>query len=205
MAVSAPPYVAKREIDRFVESRRDWIEESRRAVLLRNAAAPACPENGGSITLFGSLYNVSTVSDNKLCGQYELRGETLVLYKSEEEETAENAAISFMADSTRRAAERALRKYLELSGYKGEPITLKLKYMKSRWGSCSRKTHTITLNLALCKLLPEYLDYVAAHEVTHLFVAGHSETFYCFGEGIYSGFLETDRRLNKLRPAPIFS
>ena len=205
VAVSAPAYVAKREIDKFVESRRDWIEENRRAVLLRNAAIPECPENGGFITLFGSRYNVRTVVDNKLCGQYELRGESLVLYKSEEEETAERAAISFLADSTRKAAAQALEKYLRLSGYRGEPISLKLKYMKSRWGSCSRKTHTITLNLALCKLPPEYLGYVAAHEVTHLFVAGHSEEFYRFGEGIYSGFLETDRRLNKLRPQPIFS
>lgn len=204
VAVSAPPYVPKGEIDKFVESRRDWIEESRRAVLLRNEAAPECPGNGGLLTLFGITYNVEAIDDIRLCGQYELKGDKLILYKSPEQETPEQAAVSFMADSARRAAETAVERYLRLSGYKGGGIHLKLKYMKSRWGSCSRKTGTITLNLALCKLPPEYLEYVAAHEVTHLFVAGHSEEFYRFGEGIYSGFLETDRRLNRLKPLPIF-
>ncbi len=203
VAVSAPPYVPKGEIDKFVESRRDWIEENRRAVLLRNEAVPDCPVNG-FLTLFGSRYNVETIDDKRLCGQYELNGDKLILYKSPEDESGEAAAVSFMADSARRLAAAAVEKYLRLSGYMGGQISLKLKYMKSRWGSCSRKTGTITLNLALCKLPPEYLEYVAAHEVTHLFVAGHSEEFYRFGEGIYSGFFETDRRLNRLKPQPIF-
>ena len=204
VAVSAPPYVPKSEIDKFVESRRDWIEESRRAVLLRNEAVPVCPGNGGFLTLFGCRYNVEIIDDNKLCGQYEQKGDKLVLFKSHEQENGEQAAVSFMADNARRAATAAVEKYLRLSGYKGGGIHLKLKYMKSRWGSCSRNTNTITLNLALCKLPPEYLEYVAAHEVTHLFVSGHSDEFYRFGEDIYNGFFETDRRLNRLKPQPLF-
>ena len=55
------------------------------------------------------------------------------------------------------------------------------------------------LNLALCGLPEALIEYVAAHEVAHLFVHNHSPQFYAFGETLLPGFKKLDRQLNKYK------
>ncbi len=55
--------------------------------------------------------------------------------------------------------------------------SLRLRWMKSRWGSCSTKA-VITLNLELIKYPEDCLDYVVMHELCHLREFNHSPKFY---------------------------
>ncbi len=52
------------------------------------------------------------------------------------------------------------------------------RYTLSRFGSCNKAKNRINLNLALVHYPVQCLHSVYAHEVTHLFVAGHSRAFY---------------------------
>ncbi|RFA26145.1 hypothetical protein CAI21_17580 [Alkalilimnicola ehrlichii] len=54
---------------------------------------------------------------------------------------------------------------------------LKIRRMRSRWGSCSRRG-SITLNLDLIRYPLACLDYVIAHELCHLLEFNHSPRFY---------------------------
>lgn len=54
---------------------------------------------------------------------------------------------------------------------------LRLRKMRQRWGSCSRRGH-VTLNTELVKLPVTLIDYVIAHELCHLFEFNHSPRFY---------------------------
>lgn len=58
------------------------------------------------------------------------------------------------------------------------PITLKLRTMKSRWGSCAWGKGVVTLNRRLYFAPPECLEYVALHELCHLLVHDHSPRFH---------------------------
>lgn len=45
--------------------------------------------------------------------------------------------------------------------------TLRIRKMKTRWGVCNRKNHTVTLNSELLKYDITKLDYVIVHELSH--------------------------------------
>jgi predicted metal-dependent hydrolase len=61
----------------------------------------------------------------------------------------------------------------------GEPaVAWRFRWMKTRWGSCSPATRTVTINVALAALPPECLEEVLVHELAHLKVMGHGPAFY---------------------------
>ncbi len=55
---------------------------------------------------------------------------------------------------------------------------LKLRRMKSRWGSCMPTKGIITLNTALVGASPDCQLAVACHELTHMLHHGHNSAFY---------------------------
>lgn len=56
--------------------------------------------------------------------------------------------------------------------------SLRIRKMKTRWGVCNVKTHTITLNSELMRYNTEKLDYVIIHELSHLVYFNHSKDFW---------------------------
>ncbi len=56
-------------------------------------------------------------------------------------------------------------------------LTVSLRWMKSRWGSC-RRDGRITLNTALMLCPKHLIDYVILHELAHLSVPAHNAAFY---------------------------
>lgn len=73
------------------------------------------------------------------------------------------------------------------------PLPMKLKYLKSKFGSYHRKHHEITLNTFLARLDPVYLEYVIYHEYAHVLVFNHSKDFY----NLLSEFMPNHRLYQK--------
>ena len=57
-------------------------------------------------------------------------------------------------------------------------LPVKIKYLKSKFGSYHRKNNEITLNTFLARLDPIFLIYVIYHEYAHALVFNHSKDFY---------------------------
>ena len=55
---------------------------------------------------------------------------------------------------------------------------LRIRDMKTRWGTCNIKTACVTINLRLAERPPECLRYVLTHELCHLHEPGHGERFW---------------------------
>ncbi len=200
--VSAPYGVSVSVIDDFVASRADWIAEQRKK-LSELAPSPTKTElnDGDVITLLGRPYVVTLVEGKE---EAFLEGGMLVV-PVENMKEAETKVLTLMAGICRTKCTEAVRMYLRKADYSGRAVDLQFKYMKSRWGSYNSRDNTITFNLAVCKLPEKYIDYIAAHEVTHIYVHNHSDDFYRAGEKIFDNFFRTDRELNKIRIGGIFS
>ena len=57
-----------------------------------------------------------------------------------------------------------------------------IRYMKTRWGSCSIQKKTIRINSRLAKKDEKIAELVIVHELIHLIVAGHDKKFYGYLE-----------------------
>lgn len=70
---------------------------------------------------------------------------------------------------------KRLEEIAQQFGYKYNKVAL--KFMKSRWGSCSFKNN-INLNISLMTLEKELIDYVLLHELVHTVEKNHGEGFW---------------------------
>ena len=56
--------------------------------------------------------------------------------------------------------------------------SVKVRQMKSRYGSNNKSTKTITYSLVLIHYSPEIIDSVIIHELAHCFAYNHGDNFY---------------------------
>lgn len=83
----------------------------------------------------------------------------------------DNEALMYFTDITRRI-------YPRFSRF-GFPFpSIKVRLMKSQWGNCRRANGLITYNKYLCSLPDRLAEFVAAHELSHMVISGHSAEFY---------------------------
>lgn len=71
----------------------------------------------------------------------------------------------------------------------GRPPELRLRRMRSSWGTCSA-AGVITLNPLLLRAPPHCVDYVIAHEVCHLREHNHGPRFYELQRRLYPDWRE---------------
>ena len=77
---------------------------------------------------------------------------------------------------------------------KVRPCKIKFRYMKTRWGSCS-KNGRISLN-KLLKFIPENLmRYVIYHELCHLIVPKHNSNFWLLVEKEFPAYKNNEQNL----------
>ena len=78
-----------------------------------------------------------------------------------------------------------------------EPLPTKIKYLKSKFGSCHTKHKEITMNAYLAKLDVVYTKYVLLHEYAHLLVPNHQKPFYDVLDLLMPGHRAIQKALRK--------
>ena len=76
--------------------------------------------------------------------------------------------------------------------------SLKIRHMKSRWGSNNLNTRTITLTNTLIFAPIEDIDYVISHELCHCAIRNHSSVFYSYQAMVYPDWKERRNHLNRV-------
>ncbi len=86
-------------------------------------------------------------------------------------------AGSFFKDIGTQIFEESIKEAVRVAGLHFMPY-IRIRNMKSRWGSCNISKRSVTMNAALVHLPRECIDYVAAHEIAHFRHPGHGKDFY---------------------------
>ena len=178
VAVSVPYNVSFRYMEEVLIKKQDFILRSLDSMRerMRERGGDFSCTDGERVPLMGREY-VLRITDR---GVSRTEGDTLVLSLKKKEDPEKRK------DAFKRFAEKSLRAYA-LSVFEqmyplfrdatGMP-ELKLRIMRTRWGSCRPGTSVITLNTRLALYPTVYIDYVIAHEFTHFLHANHSAAFY---------------------------
>jgi predicted metal-dependent hydrolase len=169
-----PLHTSETQISRFVLSRAAWIDKQ----LARQAGhGPRLYEDGDIVAYFGKrltlrlLYRSGRVNAQR-------KGDTLELtVRSDADADAKKKALDAWYRAELYEAAGAMLPPIErtVGRRAGE---LRVRDMKTRWGTCNTKTGNITLNLRLAEKPAECLRYVITHELCHLHETGHTERFW---------------------------
>lgn len=74
---------------------------------------------------------------------------------------------------------------------------VRIKKMKTRWGSCVPPARRLWLNLELVKKPPQCLEYILVHELVHLRVREHDERFRQWMDVLMPGWRRIRDELNQ--------
>lgn len=193
VCVSAPMRVTDAEISRFVLSRAEWIEQQAKK---HAEIMPRGYHDGDALPYFGKTL---TLRLYYCTGRSHIRlnGDALELHiRQDAGEAARKKAVDAWYRAELYEAAGAMLPAIERTVGKraGE---LKVRDMKTRWGTCNIKTALITLNLRLAEKPAECLRYVLTHELCHLYEAGHGERFWKRMDVYYPDWKRVRKRLKQ--------
>lgn len=177
--VSVPQRCPLRQADEFVSAKAAFIRRAREQ--FRRSAPPerGAYTSGGRVTLLGEELTLQV--DRGSPGAVR-RGATLSLTLPD---PLDSAAVERLMESwlDRLARERFTQimaeQYTQLrQGFDVAMPQLRIREMRSRWGSCLPQKGVVTLNRQLIFQPLCCVEYVALHELCHLVVPNHSTAFY---------------------------
>lgn len=80
---------------------------------------------------------------------------------------------------------------------------VKVRTMKTRWGTNATHTKTLTFNTTLSQYHPDIIDAIVVHELVHYFIHGHQENFYQLVHHYCPNYAVLDYRLKRRNYANI--
>lgn len=173
VVVSANLFVPMDKIDDFVSSKVSWIVKHQKSMQERSQKSMIDDKH---IVLFGNSLKI-----RKTTGKYNhVSYDKDTLYVQCREQADPEKVIRQFLDKLCRDVflDIATLTFRSLSDYHLEFPDVKIRDMKSRWGSCTPAKNSITLNRKLIHYPFEFIEYVVLHEFVHFIQPNHSKAFY---------------------------
>jgi predicted metal-dependent hydrolase len=192
--VVVPPRTRPRDVQRFVESHRDWIAKARRHFDLDGQ--PAVLPDSVTLAFSAATYRVEYRCRTARRGWRE-EGETLCLAAARADFDAGRTALrDWLGAQGRRQLVPALAARAAQMGM--EYRRAQVRGQRTRWGSYS-STGTLSLNYCLLFVPPELADYLFIHELCHTRHMNHSARYWQLVERFAPDYRLLERRLNEAR------
>lgn len=173
IVVSANPFVPLERIDDFVFDKLSWIQKHQEAIRKRTQKV-LCSDT--EMMLFGKMYQIK-YSEGRFSHVSYTQDTIHVMLKQGADK--DRVIRQFLDKLCRDVfADIAKITHRMLQDYHLQEPTMKIRMMKSRWGSCIPAKHQITLNKQLIHYPIEFIEYVVLHEFVHFIQPNHSKAFY---------------------------
>lgn len=112
----------------------------------------------------------------------ELGANGLILYMKDAHSVEERDQLidKFYTEQCKKLFPKLLQEqYRNFLHYYAIPVPkLKIRDMKTRWGSCNVLTADVTLNKKIIRAPKKVIEMIIVHELSHLVERGHNQRFY---------------------------
>jgi len=191
--VRAPLLMPRADIDRFVESKSDWIADRIAESALRaeqRAGFSLC--YGGTVRYRGWDCPIIPKPGTRVG----LSDDGFYMPPDLPPEQIKSACVRIY----RLAAKAVLtEKALRFAGLMGlSPAAVKINGARGRWGSCSAKG-SLNFSWRLMMAGDPVIDYVVVHELAHLREMNHSARFWAAVERVLPDYKERQKELKLLQ------
>ena len=176
--IAAPLHLGDEAVRLAVITRLGWIRRRQQAFARQERQSQREMVTGESHYFAGRRYRLDVIEQSGRSGVRLSNATTLELNVPP---GADREACEHILERWYR---RRLRQQIAPLLEKWQPITgvivneVRIKKMKTLWGSCNIKAGRIWLNLELIKKPPMCLEYILVHEMVHLLERCHNERFH---------------------------
>jgi len=191
--VRAPLRMPKRDIDKFILSKEQWIIERLEKSIKQAERRIAFKLNfGDSIILRGTMFPLVM----RAGAHAGFDGDAFYMPPDLTPEQIKTVCVHIYRRLAKEyLTERALY-YKAIMGT--EPFTVKISGAKTRWGSCSVK-HSVNFSWRLMMAGDNVIDYVVVHELAHLHEMNHSRRFWAIVSRIMPDYKKRESGLRQLQ------
>lgn len=192
VVVSAPPRTPNYLIKKLIRDNIDEIKLRRNNILM-NGYTIKQYVTGEKHIIFGKEFVLEVKLGNK--NVVRLSDDKIILVIKDKDQDREQIVTSFLRKVLYNKALEFINKYEKIMGVHAEQ--LRIKKMKTRWGTCNIEAKRIWINYELIKYPIECLEHIVVHELTHLLETNHTPRFYALLEKYYPNFRENDKLIKE--------
>lgn len=178
--VTCPRGVSTGDIFTFIIEREHWIVHNEKTMQKHQSAARTGLD-GINASWLGQEYKIQVVESYKSFMFIDEEAKTILFFLKEntpqEREKVFYREGAKMVKAMIEGRREEWDQKICVEHQKSLP-RITVKYMTSRWGSCTPARSHISMSVRLIHYPKECLDYVLLHEYAHLLVPNHSQAFY---------------------------
>jgi len=175
--VSAPEGYSDEQIQLFVLKKWVWITQKRQQTTSYSIQDEREYVSGEAHYFKGELYRLKVIRDNTCSHHVELQGDYINVYVYERttKENIANLLWFWYKEQLIPTITQFVSKWEQILNVKVSDWTI--QQMTSSWGKCHKNTGKVMFNLQLAKKPLNCIEYVVAHELTHLIEQNHTDKF----------------------------
>ena len=190
IAVSAPISASDRDIEKFISSKREWIEKTLEKIKSRQENLKVKKEKG--INILGREVELRIISSD--LKRIRLTENSLYIYTNESSKSfIEKILLDWKIEKLKEILEKYLEKYTTLLETKINYY--KIKKLSSAWGIYHKRENYISFNFDLIEKGEPLIEYVVLHELCHIFHMDHQKGFWSLVEKYMPDYKERRKKL----------
>ena len=174
--VSVPKGISDETVRLFVIKKYQWIKKHREAFQNQERQTPREYVSGESHYFKGKRYILRVEPANR--PKIGIRNKKYIYFYVPDRYTREQKEKYYekwLRRELKKELDVLVPKWENILGLKAKEV--RIKKMKTKWGSCNPVAKRIWINLELIKKPQKYLEYVILHELLHFLEKRHNKRF----------------------------
>ena len=177
IAVSVPLYASNKDIENFIQSKKEWIETTLEKIKVAKKNKNTLKES--SIKILGKEIDKKIIESD--LERIRLTNTSIYIYSKEIDNTQiDKKLLEWKVEKLKAILDEYLNKYTKLLNI--NIVYYQIKKLSSAWGIYHKKENYISFNSDLIEKDIECIEYVVLHELCHIFYMNHQKDFWALVE-----------------------